>query len=219
MKREIIHTADGSPSVYCHATGETFHSKHGALQESMHVFIQHGLDEVLRSVAVPKILEIGFGSGLNALLTLARMEENQRFCHYVAVEQYPLEMHIAHSLDFIPALRHQFLEMHQPQSTINLTNRMQLHKVVADFRDPLPFMEGGFNLVYFDAFSPTKQPELWTATMFERIAAVCAPNAILVTYSSKGEVRRNMQSAGWLIEKLPGPKGKREMVRGRNRIQ
>ena len=104
--------------------------------------------------------------------------------------------------------------MHQSQSEIELMGRMQLKKVVADFRDQMPTVESGFDLVYFDAFSPTKQPELWTATVFQNIKNVCAPNAILVTYCSKGEVRRNMQAAGWAVTKLPGPKGKREMVKG-----
>ncbi len=214
MKREIITTEDGSHSVYCVDTYETFHSKYGAIQESMHVFIRNGLNSILENNKAPSILEIGFGTGLNALLTLARMVEVEASCQYVGIDKFPISLEIARDLDYLPEFRAEFLQMHQSQSEIELMGRMQLKKVVADFRDQMPTVESGFDLVYFDAFSPTKQPELWTATVFQNIKNVCAPNAILVTYCSKGEVRRNMQAAGWAVTKLPGPKGKREMVKG-----
>ncbi|MFN5323870.1 MAG: tRNA (5-methylaminomethyl-2-thiouridine)(34)-methyltransferase MnmD [Bacteroidota bacterium] len=216
MKREIILTADGSHSVYCVDTDETYHSKHGAMQESVHVFIRNGLDEVLAQTNAPRILEIGFGTGLNALLTLSRMEECSATCDYVAIEKFPLDAALVEPLDFIPSRKQEFMKLHLATDELQLQGRMRLRKVKTDFRDPMPTIEGGFQLVYFDAFSPTKQPELWTETIFTNIRNVCAPGAILVTYCSKGEVRRSMQAAGWKVTKLPGPKGKREMVRAIN---
>jgi tRNA U34 5-methylaminomethyl-2-thiouridine-forming methyltransferase MnmC len=215
MKREIILTADGSQSIYCADTDETFHSKYGAVQESMHVFIRNGLDEVLRINNAPRILEIGFGTGLNALLTLMRMEDCGSSCEYVAIEKFPLDFHLVEMLEYVPDRKRTLQQLHGEAAETDVNGRMRLQKVHADFRDPMPTPDGGFHLVYFDAFSPTKQPELWTEAVFRNIRKVCAPGAILVTYCSKGDVRRNMQAAGWNVTKLPGPRGKREMVRAR----
>jgi tRNA U34 5-methylaminomethyl-2-thiouridine-forming methyltransferase MnmC len=203
----LVHTADGSPSLYSERFGQHYHSMHGAVQESRHVFLEHGLQAQHQRTI--RLLEFGFGTGLNAWLT-AQLDV---LVKYTALEAFPVEMAMAEA--YAEQLPDPLLLMDMHRAPWGLPAPLAPHfsllKLQQDFLSPLPV--GPFNVVYFDAFSPEKQPELWTTDMFLRIWQACDTGAVLTTYCAKGQVRRNMVRAGWKVEKLPGPPGKREMLR------
>ncbi len=214
MERSLEITEDGSHTVFVQGLDKPYHSTHGALQESMHVFIKQGLLTVKEPSL--RILELGFGTGLNALLTLAESVPHELDIYYHAVEKYPLMQ------DEYKLLNYEKLVKHIPEGTltrlhscpwgeaVQISNRFTLYKEEADFRSmKLP---PNFNLIYFDAFSPDKQPELWTHEVIGPISQVSSPGAILVTYSSNGNVRRTLNSCGFEANKVAGPPGKREMI-------
>ncbi len=215
MERSLKITEDGSHTMFVKSLDEPYHSSHGALQESMHVFIKQGLLTVKQSSV--RILELGFGTGLNALLTLAESIRLKLDIYYHAVEKYPLtdsefkllnyEKHIR------PSPKGILNKMHSCPwgSPEKISDRFTLFKEDADFRQMNP--PPGIKLIYFDAFSPDKQPELWTSDVFDAIGRVSDSGAILVTYSSKGIVRRTLTSCGFDVDKVVGPPGKREMIR------
>jgi tRNA U34 5-methylaminomethyl-2-thiouridine-forming methyltransferase MnmC len=218
MKREIIATRDGSHTVSIPEMEVTYHSIHGAVQESEHVFIEAGLKLVSARLEEVRIFEMGFGTGLNALLTLAHMETNNNPVHYSAVELYPLTREETAKLNYCnaPGRRHLqplFDRMHScdwevPVPITNAFNLLKSKNSIQDFQIPPET-----NLVYFDAFAPLSQPELWTVGIFSKILKAMSPEGILVTYCSKADVRRAMTEAGFRVEKLPGPPRKREMLR------
>lgn len=215
MQRMPIITKDGSHTISIPELGVTYHSHHGAVQESMHVFINAGL---LVSDTSTCILEMGFGTGLNALLTLIEAEKLQRLVHYTALELFPLQREEIIILNYCQQLNREYLnpffqQLHacEWEKDIPITPHFTLHK---KRKDLINFStDQQINLIYFDAFAPAAQPELWTKEIFEKLFAMLESGGILVTYCSKGEVRRNMQAAGFTVEKIPGPPGKREMVR------
>jgi len=215
MERKLKMTEDGSHTMFVNKLDEPYHSTHGALQESMHVFIKQGLQTV--TVPSVRILEVGFGTGLNALLTLTESIRLHLDIYYHAVEKYPLTDSEYKQLNFeklvSPSPKGILHQLHScpwghPEK---ISNRFTLYKEEADFRQMNP--PPGINLVYFDAFSPDKQPELWTGNVFSSIEEVSVPGTILVTYSSKGIVRRALTSCGFDVFKVPGPPGKREIIR------
>ena len=216
MKHELIQTSDGSTSLYIADLQETYHSKHGALQETLHVFIQNGL-QLFRQQAV-SILEIGFGTGLNALVTYLKHTDLNLSIHYETVEAYPLSWEEASLMNFpsvlnAPALSPIFEQMHtcawdEPialSPTFSFKKRLQRFEEIDDLTS--------FDLIYFDAFGARVQPELWTSFIFDKMYKSLIKNGILVTYASKGSARRAMLEVGFLVEKLPGAMGKREMLR------
>lgn len=217
MKREIIITADGSSSISIPEMNVTYHSVHGAIQESLSVFINAGFRSVLQSHKC-SILEVGFGTGLNALLTAIDAKKTGKSIYYVALEPFPLNEEQVHSLNYCELLgrtdlQSDFMRMHQCgwNKGIVITEHLLMHKsncTLQSFHHKTKF-----DLIYFDAFAPNVQAELWTKEIFEKMFAMVAPGGVLVTYCSKGDVRRAMQAAGFIVEKLPGPKGKREMIR------
>jgi tRNA U34 5-methylaminomethyl-2-thiouridine-forming methyltransferase MnmC len=215
MERSLRITKDGSHTLYVPDLDEAYHSVHGAIQESMHVFIKHGLRAT--TTADISILEIGFGTGLNAILTLAEASQSGQRIHYHGVEKYPLSEKEFKKFNFskvrLDLPQDLFLAMHLAPwgKTAKIGPGFELYKENADFRS----MEatGPFDLVYFDAFDPQKQPYLWTEEIFSSIARRVRPGAVLVTYSAKGSVRRALISSGFNVQKLSGPPGKREMVR------
>ncbi|HTD93641.1 MAG TPA: tRNA (5-methylaminomethyl-2-thiouridine)(34)-methyltransferase MnmD [Chitinophagaceae bacterium] len=227
MQREIILTRDGSHSITIPSMQVTYHSLHGAIQESMHVFIRAGLDYVLS--LTPKvsgqplnILEIGMGTGLNALLTMAETSAIPKAIRYTGIEPHPLSIEEAGKLNYCsqPGLSgHQswFDQLHLApwEDEIHLPGQFALVKTRAPLQMDSVFLHQPFDLVYFDAFAPSAQPELWTEDFFRCLATVLAPGAVLVTYCSKSVVRRAMEAAGFLVKKIPGPYGKREMLRAR----
>jgi len=220
MERKVIITKDGSHSIAIPEMDVTYHSIHGAIQESMHVFIEAGFNRSGRLERPDRyiILEIGFGTGLNALLTLIEAEKHKQPVLYIAIELFPLSVDEAARLNYCGQLDHTdcqplFEKLHQCEweMDITITNYFTLHKTKINL---INFSTSQlFNLIYFDAFAPNAQPELWTKEIFEKLYNVMVPEGILVTYCSKGDVRRAMQGAGFVVEKLAGPKGKREMLR------
>lgn len=221
MERRVITTADGSSTVSIPEMNVTYHSTHGAVRESLHVFIQAGLNSLLPDHSVVSILEMGFGTGLNALLTLIEAETVKKPVHYTAIELYPLEQEQIKSLNYCHQLDRNdlqpvFQKLHSSawEKEIPVFEYFTLFKSGSDLlKFENPRSGQFFDLIYFDAFAPTAQPQLWTAAIFEKLFALLSPGGILVTYCSKGDVRRAMQAAGFKVEKLTGPPGKREMVR------
>jgi tRNA U34 5-methylaminomethyl-2-thiouridine-forming methyltransferase MnmC len=220
MKREILITGDGSHTVAIPGINVTYHSMHGAIQESTHVFIEAGLKPLLnRSARQPiSIFEMGFGTGLNALLTLIQSEQTQQEIFYETIEAYPIEPGQASLFNYYtqlqrPDLQNAFDQFHECEwnKSISITPYFTFKKINSE----LGKYSGStkFNLIYFDAFAPTVQPELWSMEVFKKLFGVMETNGVLVTYSSKSIVRKAMQAAGFTVTKIPGPHGKREMVR------
>ncbi len=218
MKREIITTADGSKTIQIKEWGEQYHSKHGAIQEAYHVFIHSGLD--LFKNRELNILEIGFGTGLNAMITLLEHEKLGLTIHYTGIEAYPVLPEELGQLNYLEALnalayKDHFHRMHTSKwdEDIEIRPTFQLRKEQKDFKDITALQ--CFDLIYFDAFGARVQPELWTVALFQIMFKALKSKGCLVTYAAKGSVRRAMLSVGFLVERLPGPPGKREMLRAR----
>ena len=218
MSIEIISTGDGSHSLLNTELKETYHSVHGALQESMHVFISHGLDFFSKYQPTGRInvLEVGFGTGLNALLALQFAQRNQRDVHFTSLEAYPLGKSIWESLNYGELLsdHEHFLKLHESpwRTDVILTPNFSLLKIEATLQE-VALVAGDFDVVFFDAFAPGVQPEMWELPIIEKIQAAMKRGGVFVTYSSKGQLKRDLRSLGFHIESLPGPPGKREMTR------
>ncbi|MCA9400141.1 MAG: tRNA (5-methylaminomethyl-2-thiouridine)(34)-methyltransferase MnmD [Candidatus Omnitrophica bacterium] len=214
MALKVIQTADGSSSLFHEGFQDHYHSIHGALQESTHVFIRQGLDHISKKNI--SLLEVGFGTGLNAYLTAVYAGEKR--VHYTAIEKFPLADDTLHELNF-PRLsglkEHQdlFFRLHRASwdRDVDLQVHFTIRKVFADVTRYC--FDRMFDLVYFDAFAPEKQPDMWGQRIFEKIFAAMHPGGILVTYTSKGTVKRILQACGFIVEKIPGPPGKRHMLR------
>lgn len=218
MKRKVIITADGSKTIQLEDWNEQYHSKHGAVQEAYHVFIEHGLR--LFSDQQLNILEIGFGTGLNALITFLEAPSRNLTIEYVGVEAYPVSMDEVEALDYghqlqIDHASDVFEQLHKIpwEEIVLITDYFSLQKQKKDFRAIND--KNVFNLIYFDAFGARVQPDLWTEEIFSLMYNALNKDGILVTYAAKGSVRRAMQSVGFSVERLPGPPGKREMLRAR----
>jgi tRNA U34 5-methylaminomethyl-2-thiouridine-forming methyltransferase MnmC len=215
MKRELRITEDGSHTIFVPELNEPYHSIHGAIQESNHVFLKHGLQTISKETI--RILEVGFGTGLNALLTLAEANRTGKKIYYHAVEKYPLVAQEYEAINYEKfingVIKGSLNKMHDAEwgKKISLTSHFKLFKECSDFRSMEP--DGTFDLVYYDAFDPQKQPHLWNEEIFCRISAMVNPGGVLVTYTSKGIVRRALISCDFLVEKVAGPPGKREMIR------
>jgi len=216
MQREIITTADGSKTIQIKDWDEQYHSKHGAIQEAYHVFIKHGLN--LFKNRDLSILEIGFGTGLNALITLLESPKLKLNINYKGVEAFPVSADELKQLNYLEELKansfnEAFNTMHtSPWDTeLLISEAFKLYKQKSDFKDIIDV--DVHDLIYFDAFGARVQPELWTEAVFELMYNTLKANGVLVTYSAKGSVRRAMQAVGFQVERLPGPPGKREMLR------
>lgn len=217
MERQIITTADGSKTIFIPEWNEHYHSSHGALQEAQHVFIQHGL--YTSSGDYLTILEMGFGTGLNALLTYFASEKRQQYVHYIGIEAFPPSTEEINSMDYASfssasETASVYTRMHEAEweKPVSLSEHFVLEKQQCTLPEAR-VTEGSVDLVYYDAFGPRVQPELWTADIFRQVYAWLAPGGILVTYCAKGQVKRDLKSVGFLVESLPGPPGKREMTR------
>jgi tRNA U34 5-methylaminomethyl-2-thiouridine-forming methyltransferase MnmC len=217
MKSELILTEDGSNTLYVPEIDECYHSSHGAIQESRHIFIEAGLKHCAKKEI--RVLEIGFGTGLNAFLTMIEAEGSGKKIHYTSLEKYPAEIEKALKLNFpeelSPENRNVFEKLHTTEwnQDIQINTSFILKKIEADFT--CYTFADQFDVVYFDAFSPEKQPEMWSEELFKKIFDHCNPESILTTYCAKGIVRRAMQAAGFTVERLVGPPGKREILRGK----
>ena len=213
MKREILVTSDGSTTIHLPELDEQYHSKNGSINETYHVFINSGLKLVSSDKVA--ILEIGFGTGLNCFITYL---ESKRSIDYVGVEAYPVTAEEVDKMNFIAVLDAEkdriifnkihsvsWDKKHQISNDFSLTKRKQFFEDIDD--------KDTFNLIYFDAFGARVQPQLWTEDIFLKMYNALKKDGILVTYSAKGSVRRAMQAVGFIVERLPGPPGKREMLR------
>lgn len=213
---QIITTHDGSHSLLNPELNETYHSVHGARQESLHVFIKHGLELVAQLKNPVKILEIGFGTGLNALLTADYAEKNNLKIEYTSLEAFPVNESIWQQLNY-------------PQTKREAEIFYQLHHAAwNEWTEPIPgFMlkkinttlqlaslgHDYFDLVYFDAFAPNKQPEMWAMPMLQKTIESLTDKGVFVTYCAKGQLKRDLASLNTTVEALQGPPGKREMIR------
>lgn len=218
MERIVMQTADGSPTITIPAMGVSYHSRYGAVQESMHVFIAAGYQQFTGKPAGINMLEMGFGTGLNALLTLGQAVATGKPTYYHALELYPLQSEEYADLGYAglagtgaPGIDLQDLHKAAWETDVPVTPHFTLHKSRVSVLGFSPLRQ--YDLVYYDAFAPGAQPELWTVDVFSRLFTMMAGGGRLVTYCSKGDVRRAMLAAGFIVEKLPGPKGKREMLR------
>ncbi|NLZ94576.1 MAG: tRNA (5-methylaminomethyl-2-thiouridine)(34)-methyltransferase MnmD [Bacteroidales bacterium] len=221
LQTKLITTDDGSHSLFVPHLNEHYHSTHGAIQESRHVFINMGLNACkLQQV---NVLEIGFGTGLNAFSTQLESKETGKQIHYTSLELYPLDIKSAKQLNYAQQLTDEdeashFLALHEAPwgETVEITPTFTLHKIEADFSKPDNInINTRFDVIYFDAFAPEKQPEMWTQQIFNKLFSLCNKNGTLTTYCAKGIVRRMFESAGFIVERLPGPPGKREILRCR----
>lgn len=248
MKRVIERTDDGSATLFVPELNEHYHSTKGARTESQHIFIEMGLKA--SASTSPRVLEVGFGTGLNAWLTLEEAERSGRQIHYTGLELYPLEWQTVKQLEYVssdeqltvngeaqPSVE-LFERLHTAawQEDVQLTPHFTLRKVKADVNklrvengelrvnnnndsvagSPFSTLNSPFNLIYFDAFAPEKQPEMWSQELFNNLYVLLEKGGILTTYCAKGVVRRMLQAAGFIVERLPGPPGgKREILRAR----
>jgi tRNA U34 5-methylaminomethyl-2-thiouridine-forming methyltransferase MnmC len=208
-------TKDGSYTLFNPEIGEHYHSTFGAIQESEHIFIRAGLEPVIGQHDTIHIFEMGFGTGLNALLTFLRSEETGQKIGYYGLEAFPVSMETAAALNYHELLntdQNLFLKFHQPENSTQISDRFFLEKEINTL-EQIVLPDDHFDIVYFDAFSPEAQPELWTPEIFEKIYHSMKTGGVLTTYSCKGTVKRAMKAAGFQLEKLPGPPGKREFLR------
>jgi len=227
MLPEIIQTSDGSDTILNHDLNQHYHSVHGAVQESQHIFIEAGFRAAAGTFfhdgcddrSALRIFEMGFGTGLNALLTLREAEKSGIRVHYTAIEAWPLEEQFWAALNYpqLPGfadMSTDFARIHTAgwNMPVKITDRFTLFKIHGHLEDYQP-EAGSFRLVYFDAFDPEAQPELWTDTVFVRCFRSLVKGGIFVTYSVKGRIVRSMKAAGFVTEKLPGPPGKRHILR------
>jgi tRNA U34 5-methylaminomethyl-2-thiouridine-forming methyltransferase MnmC len=216
LKREIITTADGSVTIHLPEMNESYHSKFGAIQEAKHVFIQNGL--ALFDGRAVSILEIGFGTGLNAFITFLEAQAYNQHILYTGVEAYPVAQEEAAQLNYVTELDAQefsavFEQMHASdwEKSITLADNFVLNKQQLKFEDINVSQE--YDLIYFDAFGYPSQPDLWSEEIFRKMYTALKPNGILVTYACRTVIKKAMQAAGFTTKKLPGPPGKREMLR------
>jgi tRNA U34 5-methylaminomethyl-2-thiouridine-forming methyltransferase MnmC len=210
-------TDDGSHTLYNNKVGENYHSSFGAIQESKHIFIDSGLGTVVdKNLDSIRVLEIGIGTGLNILLTYLWGIENQISVEYLGYEPFPISKEEISLLNYSYLLkvdRELFLSIHENiGKSVNVSNSFLLTIVESEIQDS-KLRDNYYDVVFFDAFSPDSQPELWTPEVFNLLFNAIKPTGVLTTYSCKGTVKRALKEAGFSIEKLPGPPGKREFLR------
>ncbi len=227
MPPSIIKTADGSHSLFVKELDEHYHSVHGAIQESKHVFIEAGLKQYILPTAIHNatngslsILEIGLGTGLNALLTFIEAEKININIKYTAIEAFPISIELAAELNYIECLDAQqyqsiYNKIHSCvwEKPVELSRSFSIYKIHHTLQDAI--IENKYNLIYFDAFGPRVQPEMWREDIFAKLFAMVESKGSLVTYCAKGEVKRTLKRVGFTVESLQGPPGKREMIRAK----
>ncbi len=223
MNIEIKRTLDGSDTLFVPEMNEHYHSMFGAVQESRHVFIDQGLMAVDVGTDPVSVFEVGFGTGLNALLTALTAKAQRREVRYTSIELHPLETNVLKRLNYNSCLMEpdageEFVKIHETpwEKASQVNPYFTLTKFKADVRlfDPSGL---AFDVVYFDAFAPEVQPDLWTVTIFEKMYQLILHGGLLITYSCKGIVKRNLREAGFSIKRLQGPPGKWEMLRAQKK--
>jgi tRNA U34 5-methylaminomethyl-2-thiouridine-forming methyltransferase MnmC len=215
---QIITTDDGSHSLFNSELNETYHSVHGAIQESKHVFIKCGLDYIIEQQEHKEIhlLEVGFGTGLNALLTLQRSLSTNTEIYYTTLEAYPLDEAVWSKLNYGDALSmaNYYRDLHNAkwEEWISITNNFHVLKLKAHL-EIIDLTRSNYDLIYFDAFAPSKHPELWEVAILEKIAIAFKKPGTFVTYCAKGQLKRDLTNLNFVVQTLPGPPGKKEMIR------
>lgn len=219
MKRVLTITNDGSHTIFVPEMDEHYHSTYGAIQESMHVYIEHGLLKASKKEL--SVLEVGFGTGLNAYLTYCFAQTRELSLRYRTLERYPLGeneySHLNYTDYIFPEFAPTFKKMHLAgwNRQIEISQNFKLEKMRCNL---LTFQFGEvplYDLVYYDAFAPGKQPEMWSDEILHKVGASVKKDGILVTYCAKGTVRRALTNAGFMMERIPGPIGKKEILRGK----
>ncbi|MDR1371442.1 MAG: tRNA (5-methylaminomethyl-2-thiouridine)(34)-methyltransferase MnmD [Dysgonamonadaceae bacterium] len=215
FNKEIQFTADGSHTLFIPEMDEHYHSVNGAIQESMHVFIDAGLKQCKKEKI--QVLELGLGTGLNAFLSCIEADKTGIEIYYTGLEKYPLPVYLAQKLNYqeqFPEDKNSiYLKIHQSEWNfpVKITQNFTLEKIITDFSDyDFP---GKYDVVYYDAFAPDKQTSVWTQEIFNKLYTGMESGGILTTYCAKGSVRRMMEEAGLDVERIPGPPGKRQMLR------
>lgn len=212
----LLLTEDGSNTIYIPELNETYHSSHGAIQEAIHVFIEHGLKN--DSSNDLHVFEMGFGTGLNALLTGIEASNNQQRIHYTGIEAYPVAKELALQMDYCSKLGNQHQALFEQLHSTNWNEIIPLnewftfekiHQKIEDYA----IKENSVDIIYYDAFGPRAQGEMWHPSILKKMYNLLRPNGFLVTYCAKGQVKRDLKSLGFELEALPGPPGKREMTR------
>ncbi len=216
---KLVSTKDGSQTLYVRSIDETYHSLNGAVSESSHVFISSGFNYLVnQGLNTIKLIEIGFGTGLNAFLTLIESIKNKINVEYTALEPNPLDQTIINKLNYGKDMGHneedKFAKLHQApwERRVGITNKFTLIKLKSKLEAFDPGSQK-FNLVYFDAFAPGKQPEIWRLENLAKLSSSMENKGVFVTYSAMGKLKRDLRLVGFEVETLPGPPGKREMVR------
>jgi len=219
MEIKIIESGDGSHTLFLPHLNETYHSHHGAIRESLYVFIEKGLDEFIGKKEEVTILEVGFGTGLNALLTMMWASERKIKVNYHTLEPFQLPKEIYQNLNYISLLHKEelndaFLKMHElnERSTNDFNNWFSFTKYYQKLEEFDMALK--VDLIFYDAFAPNKQPEVWDIKNFKKTANLLHQNGMLVSYCASGQFKRNLKESGFKVETLPGPPGKKEMTRG-----
>lgn len=215
MKRVFKVTEDGSHTLYMPELDEHYHSKFGAIQEAVHIYINAGLNHCKKENI--KVLEAGFGTGLNTFLTYIEGENQQKNINYTSIELYPLEKEITENLNFPKAIEYKLPEVFKAihEAEWDTSQKISSHFELKKIQDDLTKHEfvGPYDVVYYDAFAPEVQPELWSSEIFQKIYDTMSEGGILTTYCVKGIVKRAIKKCGFEITRLPGPPGKREILR------
>jgi len=217
---QLFETEDGSHSLFSDLYKVSYHSKYGAVQETAHVFIDAGLNYQRQRLTSISILEVGFGSGLNALMTLKAAQDWNLNITFHTIESNPIPLPVVNQLNFTDVLN--IAQLEESFKLMHSCSANQLHQLDKQFQfckwigklEAFKTSEQ-FDVIYFDAFAPTSQPELWTETIFQAMYDCLRPNGVLVTYCAKGVVKRTLKSVGFEIDAIPGPPGKREMTRAK----
>lgn len=217
MKREVIQTSDGSKTIRIIDLDENYHSSHGAFQEAEHVFIKYGLLE-LKDKNELRIFEMGFGTGLNAFLTAVKATELNLKVEYHGIEAYPVSKEELFDLQYADIMGDSYRLVYEKIQEVSWDklNEINIHFGLNKIQGKLEetgLPENYFDIIYYDAFGPRAQEEMWSVELFDKMYKCLKPDGFLVTYCAKGQVKRNMKSVGFEVERLPGPPGKREMTR------
>lgn len=221
MEKKIIVTGDKSKTLLIPELNETYHSTKGAIQEAQHVFIKEGLNFTDQKEV--NLLEMGFGTGLNALLSLNEANVTSKKIFYTTIEAFPISFELADQMEYISSLKFNHLQkafqhLHDSSNErwINISDYFEFYKI----EHPLfncKLKPAHFDLVYYDAFGPKVQPDLWTTEALDIISKSMKTGGILVTYCAQGQFKRNLKALGFDVDSIPGPPGKREMTRATKR--
>ncbi|MFZ6012415.1 MAG: tRNA (5-methylaminomethyl-2-thiouridine)(34)-methyltransferase MnmD [Bacteroidota bacterium] len=215
---QIIITSDGSHSLYNPELKETYHSVHGALQESIHVFIKHGFNYFFEQSCAGEadVFEVGFGTGLNALLTLQEIAGTKRKIRYTAVEAFPISLELSMQLNYASSVeaKELFRKLHTAlwDRDEMITTNFSLLKLKTTLQE-FAVKPSSYDIIFFDAFAPGKQPDMWELPVLRKVAQSMKPGSVFVTYCAKGQLKRDLKTLGLAVETLAGPPGKKEMIR------